>query len=105
MAGVSGCSRRVALHGLEMGAFVSHAGMPVVGDARVMWACLGPAAGVVYSGIIVARRLCRVKSPYHLPGNGYRMFGWLKRAPPPPTEQQRQVAQALADYPPYAPPA
>ncbi|MEH2560383.1 hypothetical protein [Bradyrhizobium sp. AZCC 2289] len=33
------------------------------------------------------------------------MFGWLKRAHPPTTEQQRQVAQALADYPPHAPPA
>jgi hypothetical protein len=32
------------------------------------------------------------------------MFGWLRRAPPPPTEQQRQVARALAEYPPYAPP-
>jgi hypothetical protein len=32
------------------------------------------------------------------------MFGWLRRAPPPPTEQQRQVWQALSGYPPYAPP-
>jgi hypothetical protein len=32
------------------------------------------------------------------------MFGWLRRAPPPPTEHQREVAEALADYPPYAPP-
>jgi hypothetical protein len=32
------------------------------------------------------------------------MFGWLRRTPPPPTEQQRQMAQALAEYPPYAPP-
>jgi hypothetical protein len=32
------------------------------------------------------------------------MFGWLGRTPPPPREQQRQVAQALAEYPPYAPP-
>ena len=33
-------ARRVALHGLEMGAFVSHAGMPVVRDEPVIWACL-----------------------------------------------------------------
>ena len=32
------------------------------------------------------------------------MFGWLRRAPEPPTEQQRQVWQALSDYPPYTPP-
>ncbi|WP_076866515.1 hypothetical protein [Bradyrhizobium mercantei] len=32
------------------------------------------------------------------------MFGWLRRAPAPPTEQQRQVWQALSEYPPYAPP-
>jgi hypothetical protein len=32
------------------------------------------------------------------------MFDWLRRTPPPPTEQQRQMAQALAEYPPYAPP-
>lgn len=32
------------------------------------------------------------------------MFGWLRRAPPPPTEQQRKVTRALADYPPYSPP-
>jgi hypothetical protein len=33
------------------------------------------------------------------------MFGWLRRAPAPPTEQQRQVWQALSEYSPYAPPA
>lgn len=32
------------------------------------------------------------------------MFGWLRRAPAPPTDQQRQVWQALSEYPPYAPP-
>ncbi|MET4198735.1 hypothetical protein [Bradyrhizobium sp. LA6.12] len=32
------------------------------------------------------------------------MFGWLRRAPAPPTEQQREVWQALSEYPPYAPP-
>jgi hypothetical protein len=33
------------------------------------------------------------------------MFGWLRRAPSRPTEQQRAMTSALADYPPYAPPA
>ncbi len=32
------------------------------------------------------------------------MFGWLRRAPAPPTEEQRHVWQALSEYPPYAPP-
>ena len=32
------------------------------------------------------------------------MFGWLRRAPSRPTEQQREIANALADYPPYTPP-
>jgi hypothetical protein len=32
------------------------------------------------------------------------MFAWLRRAPPAPTKQQRQLALALAEYPPYAPP-
>jgi hypothetical protein len=33
------------------------------------------------------------------------MFSWLRRSPlPPPTEQQLQLTQALAAYPPYAPP-
>src|SRR5215471_10324888 len=32
------------------------------------------------------------------------MFDWLRRTPPAPTEQQRQLALALAEYPPYAPP-
>jgi hypothetical protein len=32
------------------------------------------------------------------------MFGWLRRTPPAPTEQQRQLALALAEYQPYAPP-
>lgn len=32
------------------------------------------------------------------------MFGWLRRAAPPPTEQQLAMAQALAGYPPYSPP-
>lgn len=32
------------------------------------------------------------------------MFDWLRRAPAPPTEQQRQVWQALSEYPLYAPP-
>src|SRR5262249_40126676 len=33
------------------------------------------------------------------------MFGWLRRAPPPSTEQQLRVRHALSGYPPYAPPA
>jgi hypothetical protein len=32
------------------------------------------------------------------------MFGWLRRTPPAQTEQQRQLALALVDYPPYSPP-
>lgn len=32
------------------------------------------------------------------------MFGWLRRAPSRRTEQQREMANALADYPPYTPP-
>jgi hypothetical protein len=32
------------------------------------------------------------------------MFRWFRRAPAGPTEQQLHVRQALADYPPYAPP-
>jgi hypothetical protein len=32
------------------------------------------------------------------------MFGWLRRAPIAPTEEQLRVTQALVDYPPYAPP-
>jgi hypothetical protein len=32
------------------------------------------------------------------------MFGWLRRAPTLPTEQQSRVLDALTDYPPYAPP-
>jgi hypothetical protein len=32
------------------------------------------------------------------------MLGWFRRAPPAPTEEQLRVAQALVDYPPYAPP-
>jgi len=32
------------------------------------------------------------------------MFRWFRRAPAGPTEQQLHVQQALADYPPYAPP-
>ena len=32
------------------------------------------------------------------------MFGWLRRAPPPPSKEQHQVMQALAGYTPYAPP-
>ena len=41
----------------------------------------------------------------HSPGaKDVWMFGWLWRAPPPRTEQQRQVWQALSGYPTYAPP-
>jgi hypothetical protein len=32
------------------------------------------------------------------------MFGWFGRAPAAPTEDQLRVSQALASYPPYAPP-
>jgi len=40
MAGVSGCCPACSPACLEMGAFVSHAGRPVVRDERVIWACL-----------------------------------------------------------------
>jgi len=33
------------------------------------------------------------------------MFGWLRRAPSPRMEQRSRVSNALADYPPYTPPA
>jgi len=33
------------------------------------------------------------------------MFGWLRRAPSRRTKQQREMANALTDYPPYTPPA
>jgi hypothetical protein len=33
------------------------------------------------------------------------MFGWLRRAPPMPSEDQLQLQEALVGYPPYAPPA
>jgi hypothetical protein len=33
------------------------------------------------------------------------MFGWLRRAPSSRTEQRTRVSNALADYPPYTPPA
>jgi hypothetical protein len=55
-------------------------------------------------GVIVAIGSVEYDHPVALLGKGYGMFGWLRRAPPPPTEQQRKVAHALADYPPYAPP-
>ena len=32
------------------------------------------------------------------------MFGWLRRAPPPPTEEQLRMTEALVGYAPYAPP-
>ena len=33
------------------------------------------------------------------------MFRWLRRAPPPPSEDKHRVLDALTGYPPYSPPA
>ena len=57
-------ARRVALHGLEMGAFVSHAEMPVVRDERAIWARLKFChASTAIDNMAVARHNTILPSP------------------------------------------